>query len=36
LWVSAGTRTGTPKIALPLEGEDGQRRYKLGEVRIVD
>lgn len=36
LWVSIGTRTGTPKIALPLADEDGQRRYRLGEIRIVD
>lgn len=36
VWVSIGTRTGTPKIALPLPEEDGQRRYRLGEVSIVD
>jgi len=36
VWVSVGTRTGTPKIALPLGGEDGERRYKLGEIRIVN
>ena len=36
LWVSVGTRMGTPTIALPLQGEDGHRRYKLGEIRIAD
>jgi hypothetical protein len=36
VWISVGTRTGTPKIALPLEGDDGQRRYRLGEIRISD
>jgi hypothetical protein len=36
VWVSVGTRTGTPKIALPLGGEDGERRYKLGEIRMVN
>lgn len=36
LWISIGTRTGTPKIALPLADEDGQRRYRLGDIRIVD
>ena len=25
----------TPRIALPLEGDDGQRRYKLGRITIV-
>jgi hypothetical protein len=32
LYVSVGLRDGTPRIALPLAGEDGQRRYKLGQV----
>ena len=35
VYVSAGTRTGTPKIALPLADDDGQRRYSLGPLRIV-
>ncbi|MBM3744540.1 MAG: DUF4832 domain-containing protein [Acidobacteria bacterium] len=34
LHISVGTRTGTPRIALPLEGDDGHRRYRLGSVRI--
>jgi hypothetical protein len=32
LFVSVGTRTGTPRIALPLEGDDGQRRYRVGTI----
>jgi hypothetical protein len=36
VFVSVGLRDGTPKIALPLEGNDGQRRYRLGQVKIVD
>ncbi len=32
LYVSVGQRDGTPRIALPLAGDDGQRRYKLGQV----
>ncbi len=35
LFISIGNRTGTPRIALPLPGEDGQRRYKLGTIRIA-
>ena len=36
VWISVGSRIGTPRIALPLDSEDGQRRYRLGEIRIVD
>ncbi len=36
VWISVGTRTGTPRIALPLEGDDGQRRYRLGDIKILD
>jgi hypothetical protein len=36
VYVSVGRRDGTPQIALPLEDEDGQRRYRLGQLRIVD
>jgi hypothetical protein len=32
LFISVGTRDGTPRIALPLTGDDGQRRYRLGTV----
>jgi hypothetical protein len=35
VYFSIGTRTGTPVIALPLEAGDGQRRYRLGEIRIA-
>ena len=34
LFVSVGTRDGTPAIALPLADGDGQRRYRLGTVRM--
>ena len=32
LYVSVGQRDGTPRLALPLAGDDGQHRYKLGQV----
>ena len=35
LYVSVGTRTGTPRIALPLADGDGQRRYRLGTVTVA-
>ncbi|MCX7599717.1 MAG: DUF4832 domain-containing protein [Armatimonadetes bacterium] len=35
VFVSVGTATGTPVIALPLAGEDGQRRYKVGEISVL-
>lgn len=34
IYVSVGTRDGTPRIALPLAGDDGQRRYKLGTITL--
>ncbi len=34
LRVSVGDRDGTPRIAMPLAGDDGQRRYALGKLRI--
>jgi len=35
LCVSLGTRDGTPKIALPLDGQVGAtRRYRLGEMTV--
>jgi hypothetical protein len=34
LFVSIGTRTGTPEIALPLPDGDGHRRYRLGKITI--
>jgi hypothetical protein len=35
VYVSVGSRTGTPRIALPIEGDDGQRRYRLGEITVL-
>ena len=34
LFVSVGPRDGTPRIALPLGGDDGQRRYRLGTISL--
>ena len=34
VFVSVGQRDGTPLIALPLRGQNGQRRYKLGQIRL--
>ena len=36
LFVSVGRRDGTPAIALPLTGDDGQRRYNVGVVTLVE
>jgi hypothetical protein len=36
LYVSVGTRDGTPTIALPLKDDDGQRRYRLGPITIQE
>lgn len=33
--LSVGDRDGTPRLALPLEGDDGQRRYRVGTVTVV-
>lgn len=35
LYISVGTCTGTPRIALPLPDGDGHRRYHLGTLKIV-
>ena len=35
VFISVGTRTGTPRIALPLAEDDGQHRYKLGTVHVT-
>lgn len=35
LFLSAGSRIGTPRLALPLPDDDGQRRYRIGETRVV-
>jgi hypothetical protein len=34
LFVSVGQRDGTPRLALPLPNHDGQRRYKVGQIRL--
>ena len=34
LFISVGMRDGTPQIALPLSNDDGQRRYRLGTVKL--
>ena len=35
VFVSVGSRDGTPGIALPLAGHDGQRRYRLGQIILT-
>lgn len=35
VYISIGTRTGTPRIALPLPHSDGARRYRLGVLEAV-
>jgi hypothetical protein len=35
VFVSVGSRIGTPRLALPLAGEDGQKRYQLGTIRLT-
>lgn len=36
VYLSVGSRDGTPRIALPLRDEDGQRRYKVGTMTVKD
>jgi hypothetical protein len=36
VFVSVGTLDGTPHIALPLDQEDGQRRYRIGTVEMPE
>lgn len=35
VFVSVGRLDGTPQIALPLAGHDGQRRYRVGQMRLT-
>ncbi|MBN2472972.1 MAG: DUF4832 domain-containing protein [Pirellulales bacterium] len=35
VFVSVGTLDGTPQIALPLDHDDGQHRYRVGTVAIA-
>ena len=34
-FVSIGRADGTPQIALPITGDDGQRRYRLGTIQVA-
>jgi hypothetical protein len=34
LYISVGKRDGTPTIAMPLKDDDGQRRYKIGQITL--
>jgi hypothetical protein len=36
VFVSVGTLTGTPKIALPLPSDDGHHRYHMGKLTVVN
>ena len=35
VFISVGDRDGTPRLALPLKGEDGHRRYRLGTLAVA-
>ena len=35
LFVSLGTRIGTPIVAMPMAGDDGNRRYKVGRIVVA-
>jgi hypothetical protein len=35
VFVSVGQRDGTPRLALPLANDDGQRRYRVGTVELT-
>ncbi len=34
VFVSVGALDGTPRMALPLDNDDGQRRYRLGQITV--
>jgi hypothetical protein len=36
VFVSVGSRIGTPAIALPLPGDDGQKRYRIAGIRVTE
>lgn len=36
LFVSVGKKDGTPLISLPLTGDDGQHRYKIGRILVKE
>jgi hypothetical protein len=35
VFISVGQRDGTPRTALPLPNDDGQRRYRLGTMELL-
>lgn len=35
VFISVGRRDGTPVLALPMNGDDGHRRYKVGSIRLA-
>ncbi len=35
VFASVGSLDGTPRIALPMAGDDGQRRYRLGTMNVI-
>ncbi|SPE29249.1 conserved exported hypothetical protein [Acidobacteriia bacterium SbA2] len=35
VYISVGTATGEPVIALPLPNDDGRRRYRLGSIKVA-
>ncbi|MGC8642428.1 MAG: DUF4832 domain-containing protein [Isosphaeraceae bacterium] len=35
VYVSVGLGDGTPRIALPLADNDGQKRYRLGQITLI-
>lgn len=35
VFVSVGTLDGTPTIGLPLDSDDGHRRYKIGSIELL-
>jgi hypothetical protein len=36
VFISVGQRDGTPRLALPLADDDGQHRYRLGKIRLLN
>jgi len=34
VYISVGAATGTPQLALPLPGDDGHHRYRLGQLKV--
>jgi hypothetical protein len=36
VYISVGNLTGSPEIALPLEGDDGHHRYRLGSITVKE